>query len=262
MVRAGWLLVALAGSAFATHDVDGPVTDYSAYTLDQWEYRVGVGRNEVGLTDSLQLGVLELHFALGLPNVGGKWMAYETGNWAFAAVLRVFRFDASRLDEENDFRIWIVPMEAVASWRTADFTWNLGLGYTSVSTDGDVSSGDNDENLGTAFEVSVGYLHPTVEWRLGPVLALVLESRLGLYQDAAGSTVTRLNDRTTLEVHGDADASLGTALRNVSLSGFWSWPHFNVRAGLGYGNYSIPGANVFIPAVRFPYPELAVFWRF
>ncbi len=259
MVRLALLSLLVALPAHATHDTDGPVTDYSAYTLNQWEIRTGPGRSEVGVFDSLQLGTLELFLLLKVRNVVGKWRAYETGNWTYALAVGVFSLDESVLG----IGATIVPIEALVSWRVNDFTYNLGLGFSSVRTSGQLEGdSENEENVGAALELSVGYLHPTVEWRLGPVFALVVESRLGLFQDAAAKSVLKPNERTTLELHGNADASLGSSLWNVSLSGFWSWPHFNVRGGLGYGNYTIPGANLFIPSARFTYPEIALFWRF
>ena len=260
------LALLLAWPAMATHDTDGPVTDYSAYTLRAWETRVGPGRLELGLTDTINVGLLDWFFLLGVRNVHGKWRVLDGDNWAASLELGVANFNAQRLSDGNtDAQIWIIPFEAMGTWRKNAFSYNFGLGYTLVRTVAGVET-EQDTEAAAALDVSVGYVHPSVEWRLGPVFALVLESRIGLFQQgsADGKTEFTTEDgRTTVEVFANADADLsgGASLVNASLSGMWSWNHFNLRAGLGYGHYSLPGIDLFIP-VAIPYPELALFWRF
>jgi hypothetical protein len=41
---------------------------------------------------------------------------------------------------------------------------------------------------------------------------------------------------------------------------FLSFRHLNLRAGVGYGNYSVPGVNVIVPGLR-PFPVFDLFWR-
>lgn len=266
MVTRCALTLLLAWPALATHDADGPVTDYSAYTLRQYEGRVGPGRVEYGVLDSVDVGFLSWLWYLRVRNIHAKWRVLDGDDWAASLKLGVANFNAKTLGDDNtDAQIWIVPFEAVGTWRSTDFSYNLGLGYTLVRTVAGVDTGESGA-AAAALDVSVGYLHPSVEWRLGPVFALVAESRIGLFQQGSIDGETELvseDGRTKIEVFANADADLsgGASLVNLSLSGMWSWEHLNLRAGLGYGHYAVPGVNLFIP-IAVLYPELAVFWRF
>ncbi len=274
MVIRGWLvalLVLASAPAGATHDPQSPVTDYSAYTLRDGEIRMGPGRLEYGLFDTLDLGTLSWLWYIGLlpavpavRNLHAKWRFLDGESWALAATLGVGNLDLSGLgDEGTSAQVWLVPLELLGSWRTDDFTWNLGLGYTLTRSQADASN--DDSTLGALLDLSVGYVHPTVEWRLGPVLALVLESRIKLFQTLAAGGATEFetaDGRTKIEVFGNAKTAVGEGfLGNVSLSCLWSWPHVNLRAGLGYGHYAVPGLHLFFTETAV-FPELGIFWRF
>jgi len=41
----------------------------------------------------------------------------------------------------------------------------------------------------------------------------------------------------------------------------WSWSSFNLRIGVGYGNYNVPGVNFMIEQ-RTPIPQFDLFWTF
>jgi len=253
-----------SATAHATHD-DAPATDYTAYTLRDGEYRAGPGRFEWGVTETVDLGTLTWLWYVRAPNAHVKWRFWDGEGWAVAASLGVASFNLGRLVPNADIETRIIPFELLGSWRSGQLTYSLGFGHTLTRSE---AGAENEESgsAAAALDLSVGYLHPTLEWRRSATFAWVLESRIGLFQQGTGdaSSEVEVNERTKVEIFGaaDADISGSTRLVNVSLGALWSWDQFNLRAGLGYGNYSVPGVNIFIPEVRFPYPELAAFWRF
>jgi hypothetical protein len=63
-------------------------------------------------------------------------------------------------------------------------------------------------------------------------------------------------------VNGSSEVDLQQDLRGYgTLSAFWSYDHFNLRLGLGYGNPVVPTLGTFLTAVT-PVPEFDLFWRF
>jgi hypothetical protein len=68
---------------------------------------------------------------------------------------------------------------------------------------------------------------------------------------------------TRVEVHGDVAASefhVGDAFSIVP-SLHISWGVFNLRLGLGYGNYNVPLVNFVLPT-RTPIPDFDLFFVF
>ncbi len=260
------LLAALATPALARHTPETPVTDYSAYVLDQGEFRLGPFRLEVGVLDSLQLSTFPLLWALKVSNGVVKYQPYDTGTHAISAELGFFQLDLADFFDEEDKEagteypvLRAIPFTIVGSRRQDDFTFNLGLAFTLVSFDGEVK----DSDLSAVGGASTIMIKPAIEWRLGPVLALVLEGRVKLYERYSGNVVTtyEIDEDSRIDVYGSGGLELEGFKGNVSLSAFWSWDVFNLRLGVMRGHYPVPVVNVFIPKVIW-FPEIDMYWRF
>lgn len=277
MVRWLTLTVLLAWPAHARHTKATPATDYSAYTLNQWEWRVGPFRNAVGVYDGVSVGVFPLMFVipkLRIANVQLKWQFWQKGPWAAAARLGLFRYDASAqagYEAQNDgepFAATAFPLEFITTYRAERSSWNFGLSYTPVRVSGS-SSADN--GINGAIETAL--LTGAWEWRWTEITAIVLEARIKLSEKLVGGgfTVQPIDDDSYLEIHGGANAALDQPKGNLSASFLWSWDSLNLRLGLAYGHLVIPVANVFFPDELLEekdqlgpiiFPELDLFWRF
>ncbi len=259
-----WLLVlCLSAPAVAEHDAAGPVTEYSAYTLKKGEFSVGPSLFEYGALESLDVSTHPALLLARVANFGLKWGFYETGDWSFSAALNVASVNLRTYREDlPDVQVTSLPFEFMTTWRRGDFSYNLGVAHTLLRSN--AQPGEEIDLLGLA-EISAAFLHPTVEWRLSETFALVLESNIKLFQTfgVQGSTETEAQDgRIRLELFGSLDAEAGEGrMADISLSGYWSWRYFNLRLGLGYGNYLVPVVKLFVPT-KIPFPELAIFWRF
>lgn len=255
------LLMALPAAAWHTERT--PVTDYSAYTLNQWEWRVGPLRAGLGVGYGVELGIYPTMAAIGAGNLQIKWTAWNSGPWAVALRTGIFTFDTAQYVDEpaegtKPLVFSAVPFELMGSWRAERSTLNLTVSGTLVEAEGSYQG-----ELDGAGAFNTVALIGAWEWRWSKVTALVLEGRLKLSEQLTADAAIRreLDDDSYLEIYGNGNADIDGAKGSLSLSMFWSYEHFNLRAGLGYGHYMVPAANIFIP-VAIPFPEFAMFWRY
>jgi hypothetical protein len=104
------------------------------------------------------------------------------------------------------------------------------------------------------------------EFRASRSLALVLTGRYQVFQVIDGNTTftTRPDDYTSVEVVAAARDDSTVNFRNafsIVPALAWSWNTFNLRAGIGYGNFNVPGVNFMIER-RTPIPQFDLFWTF
>jgi hypothetical protein len=103
------------------------------------------------------------------------------------------------------------------------------------------------------------------EWRVSPVTAFTFEARRLIFQRVTASTdvESHPDEFTTVELHlaGKTSALDFRNAWSLTACAVFSWKVFNVRAGLGYGNYNVPGVN-FVTGQRFLFPDLDVYWIF
>src|SRR6185503_5393670 len=101
-------------------------------------------------------------------------------------------------------------------------------------------------------------------WRWTRGLTLYGELRAVSSVDIAanGDTMHVLDARTTVTVMAHGDANLEEVHgASATLGLHWARKRFRLRAGVGYGNYSVPVLNFVVP-VAIPFPELDVYWVF
>ena len=105
----------------------------------------------------------------------------------------------------------------------------------------------------------------TFELRATRVTAFLLQARFLSFQRANlnGNVVLHPDEFTTVEVHGarDSDALNFRGAYSLGVSALFSWELFNLRLGLGYGNYNVPGLNFMLP-MRTPFPDFDFYWVF
>ncbi|MCB9554219.1 MAG: hypothetical protein H6705_20510 [Myxococcales bacterium] len=264
------LLVASAllltpGPAAAWHDRDAPVTDYSAETLRNDEWRIYLGTLvEYGLTDDWEIGTTTGLDLVTFFNVTSKYTVWRGDTFAFAASAGLYTISPSVFGGP-DVQLWLVPVSLYGSWRepAGDYSAHLALNYTNLTTAGS-GSVESVEIDGVLEGVTIN-LVPTFEWRRSRSFAWVFQSTISLLQAgrAGGDSTFESDDgRTRLDVYGEGTVRTGAfAFGNVSASAYWSWESFNLRLGLGYGHVELPLVGLLFDQVLVQ-PEFNMYWRF
>jgi hypothetical protein len=94
---------------------------------------------------------------------------------------------------------------------------------------------------------------------------LILQSRFLVFQvaDADVDAADQLDEFTYVEVHGSARSRAleVEAAASVTVSLHLMLGGFNLKAGVGYGNWSLPLLNLVVPR-QTPIAEFDLFWRF
>jgi len=250
-----------AAPAQAYHSDEVRLTDRSAHALQQWDFRVGVWKAEVGLLNGLQVTTYTLPWIFKMVNAFVKYEIVLGAGFSIAPRLGIFRLDSSSIDEDMDpIVLTIAPFELTGSYRFSDFTASLGIIYTFVG----VAAELEESEIRGAVAVTNLQLTSTLEWRLNRVTALELHARYLAFQDVSASTSTTvdIDDYTSLEVHGAIESDIADVSNAFSIvpSIAFSWGSFNLRLGLGYGNFNVPAVNFVVP-VATVVPDFDLYWR-
>jgi hypothetical protein len=266
--RALALSSVLAATSFAPlasahHTPEQRITDDTAYTLPKGTLRLGLWKQQWGPWDRLTLGTYLLPWVLRFANAHLKWRFYGSDPLAFSASIGATRFVPKDLAEgAGTAQLVIVPVELLGSYRFDDrWTGTLGGTYTAVTLKGTY---DPAELEGMAAVNNLQLL-ASAELRLTRVTAFVLTARYLAFQNTNGrlSTTLRPDPYTTVELQSVASTN---ALDfpfafSVVPSVVFSWSTFNLRFGLGYGNYTVPMLNLVLPQ-KTVVPDLDLYWVF
>jgi hypothetical protein len=257
-----------ARRASAWHTTEQRITDATAYTLRARSTRVGIWKAQYSVWDPFTVGTYIWPWLFRVANLHLKWRFYQGDPWAFAVGLGVFRLDTARLkriDEEAGHAVIVAaPAELLGSYRLNEtYTLSSSLVHTTTALRGEL----NRDDFAGAAEGAVDNLQftATFEWRFSRVLALTVHGRYLVFQRgrASANAVLYPDEFTTVEVEGSAttdELSYPQAFSVVPAL-VWSWQTFNLRAGLGYGNYNISGINFVLPNKTL-IPELDLYWIF
>lgn len=267
------VLVAAAVSLFglsdaaAYHTKDDRPTDGTAYTKKRGTLRAGLWKAEASIFDEVTVGTLTLPWLLVVVSGHAKYKFFDEDPLALSAGLAFRYLDLARFggleDKDIDAKLLVVPFEVFGSYRFDDeWTLSPGVTYTTTSVFG---SYDPAAFRGTATTSNL-QLIANLTWTLSDVVALNLEGRYLVLQKAAIGAKSTLHpdDFTTVEVQATARTDALDYPNAFSLlpSIHLSFENFNLRAGLGYGNFNVPGLNFMVPE-RSLVPELdiyGVFW--
>jgi hypothetical protein len=262
-------LAALAARpAAAYHTKDQHITDESAYTLRQKDFRVGIWKLQYGIIDQVTAGTYIWPWVLRVSNLHAKWRFWHNDTWAFSAFAGFYHFDTKTLDKVDEdtgnATVDVVPFELASSYRFDDrFTLTLAPVWTTVVLKGTL----HDDDLKGAGEGAVNnfQLTATFEWRLSKVTAFLFHGRYLVVQraHAQGDVILHPDEFTTIEVHaaGKTDAIDFRNAGSLVISSVFSWEHFNLRTGLSFGNYNVPGVN-FVLGQFLVIPDLDLYWIF
>jgi len=252
-----------AWRAHAYHTDDDRLGYGSAYTLGKGTIALGPFSAQYGLFERLDVGTYLLPWFVRVGNLGIKWRFPVNETMDVAPQLYSFHLDVQELNPDSPpMEISVVPFDVTGSWRVSPrHTLSLTAVYTYIHLKGTF---DQDALQGAAA-VSNFQLVPTWEYRWTRVTALLLRVRYLAHQwqpTASASYVLHPDEYTTVEVFGDAQLDALDVERAWSVipGVAWSWETFNLRLGLGYGNYNVPGVNFVLPRKTLC-PELDLFWR-
>lgn len=258
----------VAGSARADHDATHRATDDTAYTLEGGRLRVGLWKLQYGVFDFATIGTYTLPWAILAATVHGKLRVLAEDPVTLAVQVGFAYFDSARLRgldrQAGSAIVTALPIEAYASFRVGEqLTLTSGAAYTEVGIDGTVASTAFD---GAARGASDNFqLLAAGEVRLTRVFALVVVGRWLLLQRVygRGQAVLHPDAFTTVVVNGGGAASEFSVRDAFSVvpSVHMSWGGFNLRAGVGYGNFNVPLVNFVLPD-RTLIPELDLFFVF
>ena len=123
----------------------------------------------------------------------------------------------------------------------------------------------DDEALKGAAAVSNLQFVSTFQVNWTKTAAILLRVRYLAHQwqpSASAVYVLHPDDYTTVEVHGAAELEAFDVKNAYSIvpGMAFSWKTFNLRAGLGYGNFNVGGVNFVFPRKTIV-PELDMYWR-
>ncbi len=254
--------------ADAYHDEKQRITDRTAYTMPQPSFRIGIFRTDFGIFDPLTVRTYFLPWLVRMPNVMLKWRFYGKDPWAFAIDTGFYALNTKHLEQLDEdaaaARIIALPIELISTYRFSERHNLSGSAlYTAVNVEGTVRGDDFDGAGKGALENA--QLIATYQFTLDRVAALQLTGRMVVFQrfEATADVTYEPDEYTTVEVFGGTSGETDDLVGKGSIQAdiVFSWKRTNLRLGLGYGHYTIPGINFVLPRSSV-YPSFDLHWIF
>lgn len=243
-----------------SQDIDPEIsTDYTAFTVDRGQWRMGLVNFDYGLTDEVQLRTSPAAWLLG-PNVAAKLRVAEFGPVQLSLGSGIYSVNLARAAEEDsvDATFQLIPVEWKGSW-TIRGRWGLHFGtqHRVVKLSGGLTGDDIGDIMGSLTgddavgeqldQLGAGLYGDAQIWqhqtrfaldfqinRRGSVMLLSNNTFLLNGLVTAGASTTDAASGTTTEI--GASARVSSTLDNlpsaVSANYQWSWPRFHLRVGL------------------------------
>jgi hypothetical protein len=260
------LLLLAPECARAYHDQDTHALEDSAYQLRSGEWLLGPLELGVGFW-RFQVSTRTMPWILGaalgkaMPNLNAELLLFQLGSVTVNADAGLYYVNSNKLVEGDELlHLFIIPASLSVSWRINErHTLSGRFRYVRVTSDGSASSDDYAVNEVTLADNA--QLQASWEWRFNRVCALATTLRYLPFQgDPVAQTTVPVDDHTSAEVDATVDAeSMQHSVAGV-VSGVFSWKHFNLRAGVGYGAVFLNGPGLVLP-LKYPYPDLSLYWR-
>lgn len=255
--------------ARAYHTDEKRLTPGTAFTLHKQEWQLGPFHADYGALDHLQLSTYVLPWVTGFANLQTKLLLFRNERWAVSLRPGVMYVNSNFPKTlygvtrgDTDVRLWIVPIEGYASLLIKRrFTLTLAGVYNYVTGSGTYDP----SNFDGAAAASNAQLGLGFQWRINRIVELILQTRWVAFQEASGAGAIHVNvdEQTEAEVQGQGDTNVLNDKRgfSASLAASFAWKTTNLRVGVGYGNYNVPGINIVVPE-RHPFPVFDLYWRF
>lgn len=259
-------------SALGRHTTEEHITTDTAWTLEgEKDWRLSPFRAEVTLADRVSIGTYTLPWLASVPSLQLKWRFLSLGAWHFAAEVGFIRLDTSNFGEDEEVNPPVFTVTTGTLSQTLELNprhqLSNNLVLSGVRAEGSVNN-DTLNGAGQGAFTNLQYVG-AYEYRVSRTLAIVVTARYQIFAVLAGAinSTVQPDPFTTIELA--ARASDDTALNfdyifSIVPSLNWSWDTFNLRLGLGYGNFNVPGVNFMVGDQRdkILVPELDLFWTF
>lgn len=257
----------------AEHERHARPLDFTPYTLDPKEARVGLQTMELGLwghplLEKMDVGISPLtylSFGVGLKAVSahGKYEMYRDTTLSLAVAGGVNWIDFRGVDVPA--RFVVIPLSLYTGVRlTNDWFLTAGVTHTRVRLKAEGMVGSIDE-LGGAIGTESLQVRSAVRYRLSGRTLLSLDVRYAGYQTQfiEGNVDPDSMDGDSDGVYARVESDLigGDRAITVGSTVHWRWKRFNLELGLEYGAYSIPFIHFIVPSRSFA-PRLDFYWRF
>ena len=275
-----WLTPITEG--YADHTEDERITDDTAFTLRGGELRAGLWKVEYGVMPTVDIYTYLVPWVFKAGNAGLKWEYEWASDASIALRFHVLKFAPSSLTqkeeegeqaapeaEEPTAKFWILPVELLYS-QSLDpkVTVSGGWRYNRGILAGEGESG-NDSDVQGAAAVTTGQFTGTLQYNVNNIFALLLHARYLAYQElrVGGNFIQtqHIEPDITLEIaaaaNTESDAVDVQNAYSIIPSAHISWGGFNLRFGIGYGNWSVPVINLVLPE-KTPIVDLDLYWRF
>ncbi len=226
--------------------------DFTAYTLEWGEVKLGVSNLSIGILPHVQVGTSVPLDVLGIPNVQAKIHATDKGMFDMAAWVE---YDSL---VRTDFDASLLTAGTIASFQVAP-PWGIHIGgsYTRAQLAGDInlesipqllwflddSGTGNPDHAGSLLHVeSVGVKFAT-DIRFNRRDAIVIQASATIYSDVEHDQDLYVPTFLGLEDALDQDGFISPLDAGMaSIAWQFCWEHWEARAGAGVS--SLPGAWV------------------
>ena len=261
-------LLALSGAAAAYHTDDDHITDDTAWTLSgDKSFRLGVFKGSFTVADRLEVGTYVLPWAALAPSVFAKVRFLSLGPSQWAVEGGLFHVDTGVFARsEPTAPVFTIGTLTLASTLRLAPHHQLSNNLVGTLVHGTGRIEDSTlEGTGEGALTNLQYVG-AYEYRISRTLALVITGRYRLLQvlEAESDFTARPDDYTSVDVElaarGDQIINFSYAFSIIPALA-WSWESFNLRLGVGYGNFNVPGVNFMIDK-RTPIPEFDLYWTF
>lgn len=254
----------------ARHTSEEHITTDTAWTLEgEKNWHIGLFKAQFTIADRLSVGTYIWPWIVGVPSLQLKWRFFSSGPLHFAFEGGVFRVDTSHLDRRGS-----QPNPPILTVTTGTLSNSFefssrhqlssNLVLTGLRVEGELTN-DTLRGAGEGAFTNLQYVG-AYEYRMSQTIAIVLTARYQLLSVAAGkvSSTTEPDEFTTIELAAQANDDTVINFKHafsIVPSFNASWDTFNMRLGVGYGNYNLPGVNFMLPE-RTIVPEIDLFWTF
>jgi len=219
----------------------------TALTLGGETLKLGILAFEYGITDAINVGtdppmwLIRTAEPVLIPNLHIKVIAYRWNQLWLAGQLAVYYANIDRGDASGI--LWTIPLTAYASYEIDPRWWVHGeLTYDIIwgSGTGDLTQTE----IGGAAATRSLQIAATGEYRVRPDIAITLRGRIQLYTGRLA-----LSGSTNPDAFTAIDADARVTARNshpwqIVPAVAFLWQRIRLTAGVGYGNYFVPGMQI------------------